>query len=83
MTDAADAVVPAEAPPAPREPGPMALLQWLRTRARASDGWFIATATLVGVLAGTATWILGGVSHWVQRGLFHWSRCSASAPCPG
>lgn len=72
MSDAIDpAAVVADAGPAPRERGAMALLQWLRTRARASDGWFIATATLVGALAGAATWILGGVSHWVQRELFH------------
>jgi CIC family chloride channel protein len=49
----------------------MAALQWLRSKARASDGWFIATASLVGLLAGVATWILGGASHWLQGRLFH------------
>ena len=46
MTDAPAA---SEAPPT-RERGASAGLQWLRSRARASDGWFIACATLVGVL---------------------------------
>jgi CIC family chloride channel protein len=67
MTD-----VPAASEATPtRERGASAGLQWLRSRARASDGWFIACATLVGVLAGIATWLLGGLSHWLQGRLFH------------
>ena len=75
MTDADESAAPAGVPPARRARWAsgsmaMAVLQWLRSRTRASDGWFIASAALVGVLAGAATWVLGGMSHWLQGRLF-------------
>ncbi len=42
-------------------------LEWLRTRLRASDGWFIGLSLLVGGFAGTLASVQSAVARWVQH----------------
>ena len=55
---------------------------WLRRRFRASDGWFIGLAALVGTGAGALTVLQGHLAHAMQTrffGLAPQARLSASA----
>lgn len=46
------------------------LLQAVRRRFRTSDGWFIALALLVGLIAGLLTLLQSGLAHALQSWLF-------------